>query len=260
MDFLLKRIDYHNPQHKWNICADLKVVAILMGLQGGYVKYPCHLCEWNSRARSEHYGRESWPLRKTEEMESEAEREAEEESEPEEEEEAHSSNSSDDESVDSELDMESDTDSTEMESTEAQHPILEKDKNILKKNLVDRHAIIFPPLHIMLGLMTQFIKTLVKLKPGGDRPIKRLHKMFPKLTDAKINAGVFIGPSVHRILDDGKFYDSLPKKHQQALKALKDVVEHFLGNNRAWNYAELVTKMLRKYEEIGALISLKCIS
>lgn len=54
MKFLLKKIDYNNPQHKWNICADLKVVAILMGIQAGNVKYPCHLCEWDSHARKNH--------------------------------------------------------------------------------------------------------------------------------------------------------------------------------------------------------------
>lgn len=36
------------------------------------------------------------------------------------------------------------------------HAILEKEKNILKNNLVDQRAIIFPPLYIMLGLNSQF--------------------------------------------------------------------------------------------------------
>jgi len=34
--------------HQWNICADLKVVAMLTGLQGGCTKYCCFLCEWDS--------------------------------------------------------------------------------------------------------------------------------------------------------------------------------------------------------------------
>ena len=48
---------------KWQICADLKVVAILNGMQTGYTKYMCFLCKWDSRARSEHYVRSLWPPR-----------------------------------------------------------------------------------------------------------------------------------------------------------------------------------------------------
>jgi len=34
--------------HQWNICAELKVVALLIGLQGGCTKLCCFLCEWDS--------------------------------------------------------------------------------------------------------------------------------------------------------------------------------------------------------------------
>ena len=33
------------------------------GLQGGYTKYPCFLCLWDSRADDQHYIRQEWPLR-----------------------------------------------------------------------------------------------------------------------------------------------------------------------------------------------------
>ncbi|KAL4721288.1 hypothetical protein ACJJTC_014295 [Scirpophaga incertulas] len=58
---LLNKIEY--SKHHWAICADLKVVALLLGLQTGYTKYCCFLCEWDSRARAEHYVRKTWPLR-----------------------------------------------------------------------------------------------------------------------------------------------------------------------------------------------------
>ena len=41
--------------HQWNICGDLKVINMLMGLQKGYIKYLYFLCLWDSRADSEHY-------------------------------------------------------------------------------------------------------------------------------------------------------------------------------------------------------------
>ena len=31
--------------------------------QGGYIKYPCFLCYWNSRAKDEHWIRDHWPAR-----------------------------------------------------------------------------------------------------------------------------------------------------------------------------------------------------
>lgn len=53
MSKLLYLINYED--HQWKICSDLKVVAMLTGLQQGYTKYMCFLCKWNSRARNEHY-------------------------------------------------------------------------------------------------------------------------------------------------------------------------------------------------------------
>lgn len=269
MTFLLKKINYYNPEHRWNICADLKVVAILMGIQAGNVKFPCHLCEWDSRARAEHYKRVSWPDRKREtadvemaqeedsedDLDWQEEEETEEEDEEEEEDEDWSAWESDSDSSDESYD-ESEVSESEANASSSAHAILEKDKNILKDNLVDQQSIIFPPLHIMLGLMTQFIKAVVKIE-GKNRPLKRLYKMFKKVSAAKINAGIFIGPDVHKILNDVKFYNTLPKNFQEALKALKDVVENFLGNKRAPNYGELVQNMLKKYQAIGALMSLK---
>jgi len=41
--------------YAWNICADLKVIALLLGLQLGYTKFPCFLCEWDSRDKAHRY-------------------------------------------------------------------------------------------------------------------------------------------------------------------------------------------------------------
>jgi len=46
MNLLLDLIEY--TAHGWYICADLKVVAILTGLQTGYTKHLCFLCMWDS--------------------------------------------------------------------------------------------------------------------------------------------------------------------------------------------------------------------
>jgi len=40
------------------------VVTLLLGLQQGFTKYCCFICEWDSRAQSLHYSRKDWPARK----------------------------------------------------------------------------------------------------------------------------------------------------------------------------------------------------
>ena len=40
--------------HKWVTCVDLKMVNFLLGQQGGYTKYPCFLCLWDSQAKDKH--------------------------------------------------------------------------------------------------------------------------------------------------------------------------------------------------------------
>ena len=61
MECLLSALNYQ--EHKWLICGDLKVVGLILGLQGGYTKYPCFLCLWDSRADDQHYVRQEWPSR-----------------------------------------------------------------------------------------------------------------------------------------------------------------------------------------------------
>lgn len=131
MEILIEKIQYR--KYKWQVCADFKVVGILMGLQAGNTKYPCHLCLWDSRARKEHYKKKSWPSRPK-----------------------HPTGE--------------DEDPTEAEPTTSE--TLEMSHNVLEKNLVDPGAITFPPLHIMLGLMTQFFKTLVKLAQAKEKQNK----------------------------------------------------------------------------------------
>ena len=61
IEILLNAIKYSD--YKWKICGDLKVIGILMGMQGGFNKHCCFLCLWDSRAAAEHYVRRDWPAR-----------------------------------------------------------------------------------------------------------------------------------------------------------------------------------------------------
>ncbi|UYV66321.1 hypothetical protein LAZ67_4001324 [Cordylochernes scorpioides] len=62
MKLLLKKIEYE--RYGWKICSYLKVVVLLRGLQLGYTKFCCFLCELDSRDRERHYIKKIWPNRK----------------------------------------------------------------------------------------------------------------------------------------------------------------------------------------------------
>ncbi|GFO39812.1 hypothetical protein PoB_006631700 [Plakobranchus ocellatus] len=61
MKILMNAIKY--SEYQWEICGDLKVVGILLGMQKGFTKYCCFLCLWDSRATKEHYVKTDWPVR-----------------------------------------------------------------------------------------------------------------------------------------------------------------------------------------------------
>lgn len=50
-------------EHNWKICCDLKVVALLRGMQTGYTKNMCFMCLWDTRYPGDQYSKDDWPLR-----------------------------------------------------------------------------------------------------------------------------------------------------------------------------------------------------
>ena len=63
MKILMEAINCY--KFKLQICGDLRVIALLLGLQQGFTKYCCFISEWDSRARSLHYKRKDWPARRS---------------------------------------------------------------------------------------------------------------------------------------------------------------------------------------------------
>lgn len=127
------------------------------------------------------------------------------------------------------------------------------DKNVINQPLIDRDRIIFPPLHIKLGLMKQFVKALDKSGNCFDHICEAL----PGLSIEKKKAGVFDGPEIRQLLQDHNFLSSMNVIEARAWKAFADVVKNFLGNVKARNYKELVTELLVSYQELGCNMSIK---
>ncbi|MGH0137166.1 UNVERIFIED_CONTAM: hypothetical protein FKN15_035896 [Acipenser sinensis] len=69
-----------------------------------------------------------------------------------------------------------------------------------------------PPLHIKLGLMKQFVRALDK----ESAAFKYLQDFFPKLSEAKVKAGVFVGPQIKKILECNEFPKKLTSKEKAA--------------------------------------------
>lgn len=191
---IISLIKYH--KYKWKVCADLKVIAILTGLQGGYTKHCCFSCLWESRNRSEHYIRKDWPKRSTK--------------------------------VPGQLNV--------------KYPALVADSEIL-----------LPPLHIKLGLMRQFVKTINE----DSAAFEYLKTKFPLLSYAKIKEGIFVGPQIRKLMQDQEFENYLTIKEKLAWQCFKKVVHGFLGNKKDENYKLLVEQLILSYRDIKANMSLK---
>ena len=61
MKLLLGKIKY--DELKWKLCGVLRVVALLLGMQLGYTKCYCFLCERDSRDKKNHYVNKLRPKR-----------------------------------------------------------------------------------------------------------------------------------------------------------------------------------------------------
>ena len=58
---LLSALKY--VQYIWEVIGDFKIVAFLIGVQGGFTKFPCYLCLWDSRSTPLHHKKRNWPPR-----------------------------------------------------------------------------------------------------------------------------------------------------------------------------------------------------
>ena len=124
---------------------------------------------------------------------------------------------------------------------------------VINVPLVDRDRILFPPLHIKLGLIKHFTKALDK---DGDC-FTYLCQILPGLTEEKLKAGIFDGPQIRQLIRDTKFENSMNEVELEAWKAFVLVVKNFLGNNKARNYAELFNYILTAFRNLGCNMSVK---
>ncbi len=125
--------------------------------------------------------------------------------------------------------------------------------NIVNDPIVNRERIIFPPLHLKLGLMKQFVKAL---STEGEC-FQHIVSAFPALSFEKIKAGVFDGSQIRALVRDDEFVRKMDDKEKEAWLAFVAVIKNFLGSKKADNYEILVSKMLLAFRNLGCNMSVK---
>lgn len=125
--------------------------------------------------------------------------------------------------------------------------------NIQNMPLVNPQDVYIPPLHLKLGLMKNFVKSLDKEKAG----FIYLRQKFPKISEAKLKEGVFVGPQIRKLFKDPNFEAVLNKVELNAWQSFKNVEKGFLGNKKEENYKDLVETMIKNYKAQGCNMSLK---
>ncbi|KAL3279989.1 hypothetical protein HHI36_017495 [Cryptolaemus montrouzieri] len=93
--------------------------------------------------------------------------------------------------------------------------------------------------------MKNSVETMNK---DGD-VFKYLKEVFPKLSDAKLNEGIFMG-AVY-------ITEKLTNQELRAWNSFISIVRGFLGNNIDANYQQLANRLLDAYKSLGGRMSLK---
>ena len=105
----------------------------------------------------------------------------------------------------------------------------------------------FPPLHIKLGLMKQFVKALDKT----GQCFQYISAVFPGLSNEKLKAGIFDGPQIRTLIKDSNFQYSMNEIELASWLSFVEVVQSFLRNRKAYNYKDIVQKLLDNFRALG---------
>ena len=127
------------------------------------------------------------------------------------------------------------------------------ENNVINEPLVDRDSILLPPLHIKLGLMKQFVKTLDK---NGDC-FRYIHSRFPGTSYEKVRAGIFDEPQIQTLIRDSAFVLHMIVVESAAWCSYVSTVKEFLGKTKADCYQDIVKQMLTNFQALGARMSIK---
>ncbi|UYV70254.1 hypothetical protein LAZ67_7002290 [Cordylochernes scorpioides] len=121
-------------------------------------------------------------------------------------------------------------------------------KLLLKKIEYERYG-----WKICSDLKVNFVKAMDRNASG----FAYLKQKFSSISEAKIKEGIFVGPQIRELQQDGNFQNSLNEVEAAAWNSFRNVCKNFLGSVKVENYRDIVNDLLLSYKALGCNISLK---
>jgi tRNA 2-selenouridine synthase SelU len=78
-----------------------------------------------------------------------------------------------------------------------------------------------------------------------------LRQKFPKISEAKVNEGIFIGPQIKQLFKDQDFSTKLNSTERRALNAFENTCRNFLGSEKVENCSAIVQELILSYSAVG---------
>jgi hypothetical protein len=100
------------------------------------------------------------------------------------------------------------------------------------------------------------MKNFVKAMDTNGAGFMYLKHKYPRLSDAKIKKGIFVGPQVRELMKGEQLEEQLHKVGKATWQAFKNVTKSFLGNHKAENCHEIVSDLLTGYKATTLLLKL----
>ncbi|UYV69405.1 hypothetical protein LAZ67_6003482 [Cordylochernes scorpioides] len=101
--------------------------------------------------------------------------------------------------------------------------------------------------------MKNFVKAMDRNASGFDY----LKQKCSSISDAKIKEGIFVGPQIRELLQEGNFPNSLNEVEAAAWNSFRNVCKNFLGSVKVENYRDIVNDLLLFYKALGCKMFLK---
>lgn len=121
-------------------------------------------------------------------------------------------------------------------------------------SLVDQQRIIIPPLHVMMGLYSSFIKCV----QNNEFLFEYLESALPCVSKAKHKEGVLTGGDIRKLIDDQTFYNFLNDQESYAWESFCLYTKEFLCSiERPENYVDLAKNLNESFGSLKHNMSLK---
>ncbi|UYV60523.1 hypothetical protein LAZ67_1001409 [Cordylochernes scorpioides] len=101
------------------------------------------------------------------------------------------------------------------------------------------------------------MKNFVKAMDRNASGFAYLKQKFSSISEAKIKEGIFVGPQIRELQQDGNFQNSLNEVEAAARNSFRNVCKNFLGSVKVENYRDIVNDLLLSYKALGCNMSLK---